>query len=63
MTLDPAPACAVCGENPFIAATEAGCGLPIKTCAEVYRCTDCDVPFHKECAKKHFAEQPAKGLE
>lgn len=48
--------CATCGENPLLPAALVGCGKPIHTCAEVYRCTDCGVPFHRECAKRHFGQ-------
>lgn len=44
----------VCGENAVLPARISGCGLPILTITELYRCTDCDIPFHKNCAKKHF---------
>ena len=50
------PVCAICGQNPVLPAGRVGCGQPIYTCAEVYRCTDCGVPFHRECAVKHFGE-------
>jgi hypothetical protein len=33
-----------------------GCGRPIVLISELYRCADCDVPFHKACLKKHFAD-------
>lgn len=47
---------AICGEAPVpIDPDLIGCGKPIMTAAEIYRCTDCDVPFHKACAIKHFA--------
>ena len=45
---------AICGENAVFPARVSGCAEPIMTHGEVYRCTDCDIPFHKECAKKHF---------
>ena len=47
-----APA-AICGENP---AERMGCGMRIETCAEVFRCTDCAVPFHRRCAHLHFGD-------
>jgi hypothetical protein len=50
-----APA-ATCGENTLFPATRMGCGEPILTCAEVFRCTECAVPFHRTCADKHFGE-------
>ncbi len=43
-----------CGANQILPAARVGCGKPIETCAEVYRCTDCTVPFHRECAVRHF---------
>ena len=50
------PMCAICGQNSVFPASRIGCGEPIYTCAEVYRCTDCGVPFHRECAIKHFGD-------
>ena len=44
----------ICGQNAVLPARIVGCGQPIETWDEVYRCTHCDVPFHKECANKHF---------
>lgn len=55
------PVCATCGENPFVPADAAGCGKPIYTCAEVYRCTHCKIPFHRDCALKHFSEHGPAG--
>lgn len=58
--METAPA-AICGENPValklgMSARCLGCGERIATCAEVFRCTDCLTPFHRECARKHFGE-------
>lgn len=45
-----------CGANTTpIDADLVGCGKPITSPEDVYRCTDCEVPFHRECAVKHFA--------
>lgn len=45
----------ICGANPTpIDADLVGCGKPIHSPEDVYRCTDCAVPFHRECAKRHF---------
>lgn len=49
------PTAAICGQNILFPPERMGCGQPIETCAEVYRCTECSVPFHKACADKHFA--------
>lgn len=55
------PVAATCGESPtsrslgMTAERLGGCGEPIATCAEVYRCVDCDVPFHRGCARRHFS--------
>lgn len=43
----------ICSRNPVLAASVLGCGQPIMTCAEVYRCVDCQTPFHKDCLHKH----------
>ena len=54
-----APA-AVCGENTVFPAKRLGCGQRIETCHDVYRCTHCTTPFHRQCADKHFgAVRPA----
>lgn len=45
----------ICGSNPTcIDADLIGCGKPIWNVNELYRCTDCQVPFHRACAVKHF---------
>ncbi len=44
----------VCGNNILFPATRVGCGEPMYSCMEVYRCTDCGVPFHRTCAVMHF---------
>lgn len=43
-----------CGQHPGHPAEAVGCGKLIDTEAEVYRCTDCGVPFHRVCAVLHF---------
>lgn len=35
--------------------TRTGCGGVIRHRRDVYRCTDCDTPMHKTCARAHFA--------
>lgn len=32
-----------------------GCHKPITPSYEIFRCTDCSMPFHRDCAKAHFA--------
>jgi len=44
----------ICGQNGILDADLVGCGQIIWETHEVYRCTDCCVPFHRHCAKKHF---------
>lgn len=52
------PVAAICGENPIgLPASRVGCGREILTCAEVFRCADCGIPFHRECAKRHFGPE------
>jgi len=48
---------ATCGTNPLFPPERLGCGRPIATCAEVYRCVDCSTPFHISCIKAHFASE------
>lgn len=38
-------------ENPKIFV--GGCGRWVDV-MEMFRCTDCTVPFHRRCAQKHF---------
>jgi hypothetical protein len=54
-----------CGDSPGVRAsgltpTRVGCGQPVMP-AEVYRCTDCQVPFHRECLRRHFGERVRGG--
>jgi hypothetical protein len=63
--IQPAPA-AVCGASKVaqslgFAPERIGCGKRVETCEEVYRCTDCRVPFHRECAVRHFGDAHAPG--
>jgi hypothetical protein len=44
-----------CGENPVTDADLVGCGKHIEKQADVFRCTHCGVPFHRDCAERHFA--------
>ncbi len=44
----------ICGQNPVIDADLVGCGKVIERPDDVYRCTDCAVPFHRTCAIRHF---------
>jgi hypothetical protein len=46
----------ICGQNLVLPARITGCGKQIETWGEVYKCTHCDIPFHKECANKHFLD-------
>lgn len=46
---------AICGANRVMDADLVGCGKPILNQRELYRCTDCSIPFHRDCAIKHFA--------
>lgn len=56
MSADPA---AICGGNKFaLDASRVGCGAPIVSCAEVFRCVDCSIPFHVECCIRHFGVTP-----
>ena len=57
------PVCATCGENVIFPAARVGCGKPIYTCNEVYRCTECHTPFHHECAVQHFGIHDSKYMQ
>lgn len=47
----------LCGFNTIgIDSDLVGCGQPIYMLKDVYRCADCDVPFHKSCIRKHFSD-------
>ena len=47
---------AICGEGKIFPARIVGCGKPIETIDELYRCTHCGIPFHKDCAETHFRD-------
>ena len=42
----------ICGDNNKGA--RFGCGGRITCIDEMYRCTTCSVPFHRQCAQVHF---------
>lgn len=44
----------ICGVHHDLGNKSIGCGEGFITHRQVYRCTDCGVPFHKHCAMKHF---------
>lgn len=46
-----------CGCNNTFPATRLGCGEEISWAHEVYRCCDCQTPFHKSCLHKHCADE------
>lgn len=46
----------LCGQNELFPPERVGCGQPITREIDVFRCTDCATPFHRECAKAHFGE-------
>jgi len=50
------PSGLVCGHRNFLDTVDdsTGCGEPIETVVEVYRCTECRIPFHHSCAIRHF---------
>lgn len=48
-----------CGGNDHVTCEEAGgCGKELTDIKDIYRCSDCDIAFHKHCIKKHFNETP-----
>jgi hypothetical protein len=49
----------VCGQNNLFPAERVGCGCAITRETDVFRCTDCGTPFHRECAKAHFGQHDA----
>jgi hypothetical protein len=38
---------------------DMGCGRPIETIRDLYRCAECAEPFHRDCIQRHFAATPA----
>lgn len=46
----------ICGSNGALPARFVGCAHQIESWSQVYRCTHCDVPFHKDCANHHFTD-------
>lgn len=49
----------VCGQNSLFPPERVGCGCTILRETDVFRCTDCGTPFHRDCAKAHFGEHPS----
>jgi hypothetical protein len=49
----------VCGQNDAGVTFEeaGGCGQPITSVEQLYRCADCGVPFHRQCIKLHFGRE------
>lgn len=47
---------ATCGHTFEEAPDLRGCGRPIHKAEDLYRCTDCGNPFHRDCAIRHFGE-------
>lgn len=56
-------AVAICGDNATLLAEFVGCGQPIGTIEELYRCTHCSVPFHRDCAEHHFKDSTVLTLQ
>lgn len=45
-----------CGQNIAVSDKEAGgCGGHLQP-QDIYRCADCDTPFHKQCIRRHFEQ-------
>jgi hypothetical protein len=42
----------------MVAPTCFQCGGKIEREQYVFRCTDCEMPFHRECAQSHFDNRP-----
>lgn len=40
-----------------------GCGKPIESAADLYRCADCKTPFHHYCLVKHFGDGVPREIE
>jgi hypothetical protein len=65
---EPLPRCGDIGSPArFLAATEGfrpedlGCGKPIDSLDALFRCVQCAVAFHRECARRHFDWPEAGG--
>jgi len=48
----------LCGAN--ASDIDMGCGQPILDVDHLYRCTDCNAPFHRACAEHHFDKSKAR---
>lgn len=50
---------AICGGTPSATPEEMhGCGQQVSH-QDIFRCVDCQVPFHRNCLRKHFNEHAA----
>jgi hypothetical protein len=47
---------AKCGNGVVAGGHLVGCDRPFTSEREIFRCYDCDVPFHRECLKRHCKE-------
>lgn len=45
-----------CGSGIIAGRFLVGCDRPFKSQLEIFRCYDCEVPFHRDCLKKHCKE-------
>lgn len=49
-----------CGDNASLPIEEVcGCGQQIHTPKDLFRCGDCEIPFHRQCLQEHFAGNAA----
>ena len=53
---EPADIAGRCGNSVVAGRFLVGCDRPFKSESEIFRCYDCEVPFHRDCLKKHCKE-------
>jgi hypothetical protein len=44
----------ICGGSESVVRFGVGCGKPIRSVEDLYRCATCNVPMHVGCLRRHF---------
>jgi hypothetical protein len=54
--MDELPVCGQIGSRRLDPPWDLGCGRSFDSVHDLYRCAQCDVPFHKACIQVHFID-------
>lgn len=44
----------ICGGSERVVQFGVGCGQPIVSIDDLYRCATCSIPMHVDCLRRHF---------